>query len=217
VRRLTLVRLYSIIERSRDAGLSLTGGIPTLVIKEVNGSHAANRIMSLFPRSRMIFLVRDGRDVLDSMIDAARPEGWLGGTMGIRPVQGADDERDWIKEVCRRWVAGMDLCANAFEAHDPALRRQVRYEDLLADTAGVLGDLARWIGLPANERRVQTVAGKHSFENLPDWGKGPGKHRRSATPGGWRTGLTPAEQQLAEEIMGDRLAKLGYERASEPA
>ena len=43
---------------------------PQIVIKEPNGSHAADLIAGLFPTSRMIFLLRDGRDVIDSMMDA---------------------------------------------------------------------------------------------------------------------------------------------------
>ncbi len=70
VRRLTLIRLYAVIERAREAGLKLADDPPLMVIKEVNGSHGADLVMSLFPRSKMIFLVRDGRDVLDSLLDA---------------------------------------------------------------------------------------------------------------------------------------------------
>ena len=49
-----------------------------IVIKEPNGSHAADSVMSMFPESRIVFLVRDGRDVIDSLIDAmlARDSWW---------------------------------------------------------------------------------------------------------------------------------------------
>ena len=77
VRRMTLVRLYAAIERARAAGLRVRPDLPLLVIKEVNGSHGADRTMPLFPGARMIFLVRDGRDVLDSLVDANSERGWL--------------------------------------------------------------------------------------------------------------------------------------------
>ena len=58
-----------------------------MVIKEVNGSHGADLVMSLFPRSKMIFLVRDGRDVLDSLLDANKEGGWMTkGTAGAMPL-----------------------------------------------------------------------------------------------------------------------------------
>ena len=49
----------------------------------------------------------------------------------------------------------MNACARAYDAHDPALRIKVRYEDLLAETARQLGELARWLGLPAGAKRVR--------------------------------------------------------------
>ena len=47
-RRFTLVRLHAVIDRARKAGLDISSGLPTVVIKEVNGSHAADLVMSLF-------------------------------------------------------------------------------------------------------------------------------------------------------------------------
>ncbi|HEU4493834.1 MAG TPA: sulfotransferase, partial [Rubrobacteraceae bacterium] len=48
-----------------------------LVIKEPNGSVGAPLLMEAFPESRMILLVRDPRDVVASVLDAAREGGWL--------------------------------------------------------------------------------------------------------------------------------------------
>jgi len=53
-RRLTLVRLYAVIERARAAGFRIPEELPLLVIKEVNGSHGADLVMPLSPRSRML-------------------------------------------------------------------------------------------------------------------------------------------------------------------
>jgi hypothetical protein len=216
VRRLTLARLQAVVERARKAGLGLPRDTPHLVIKEVNGSHAADLVMSLFPRSRMIFLVRDGRDVIDSLLAANSPGGWR----AARGLAGGgfdspEERLEWVREGCRSWTARMNVCDRAYEAHDPALRRRLRYEDLLADTPAVLAELLEWIGLPSGEDRVRAVSERHAFDAVPDSRKGPGKVRRSATPGGWREGLTPEEQAMAHEIMGDRLTELGY--ASGPA
>jgi Sulfotransferase family len=48
-----------------------------LVIKEPNGSIGAPLLMEALPESRMIPLVRDPRDVVASLLDAAREGGWL--------------------------------------------------------------------------------------------------------------------------------------------
>jgi hypothetical protein len=65
--------------------------------------------------------------------------------------------------------------------------------------------------------RMENVAKHHSFETVPDARKGPGRFRRAATPGSWREGLTPEEQEVAREIMASTLAKLGYESSPGPA
>jgi hypothetical protein len=213
VRRLTLVRLHAVIDRARRAGLEVPSDPPLVVIKEVNGSHAADLVMSLFPRSRMILMLRDGRDVIDSLLDANSPDGWRTRTgLGSGGFDSPAERLEWVRESCRSWTARMNVCTSAYDTHDPALRRRVRYEDLLNDTPATLGGLAGWLGLPDDEVRIREIAARHSFAEVPDRKRGPGRARRAATPGQWRESLTPQEAQLAHEIMGQRLAELGYER-----
>jgi hypothetical protein len=217
-RRLTLVRLHAIVEHARRAGLRLPATLPLLVIKEVDDSHAADVVMSLFPRSRMILMVRDGRDVIDSLLDANSPGGWLTRSgWGRGAFESTEQRLEWMAEHCRNWAARMNVCRRAYEAHDPALRRILKYEDLIADTPTSLTDIARWLQLPAGTPRINDIVERHSFAAVPDYGKGPGKFRRSGTRGTWRDGLTPVEQDLVQEIMGRELVKLGYEGNSDPS
>jgi hypothetical protein len=213
VRRLTLIRLAAVVERAREAGLVEPGQTPFLVIKEVNGSHAADLVMSLFPRSRLIFLVRDGRDVIDSILDSDAPGGWRAKRRGRAEVGDRGEKRlALVRQNSRNWEARMNVCARAYDEHEPALRHRLRYEDLLGDTPAVLGELLAWIGLPAADGRVRGIAESHAFAAVPENRKGPGKVRRYASPGRWREALSPEEQRVTEEVMGDRLAELGYER-----
>ncbi len=212
VRRLILVRLFAVIERAREAGLAFPADLPDLVIKEVNGSHGADLVMSLFPRSKLIFLVRDGRDVLDSLLDAGSPKGWMKTRESAKGAFETDEERrQFVRDSALTWVARTNVCIRAYENHDPELRRQIRYEDLLADTEGALQELASWLGLPAGPRRIKNIVKSHSFEAIPEQSKGPGRFRRSASPGAWREGLRLEDKHVAREIMGDRLVELGYE------
>jgi hypothetical protein len=208
-RRLTLVRLHAVVERAREAGLSIPED-PLLVIKEVNGSHAADLIMSLFPRSRMILLARDGRDVLDSLVDASGPEGWLTKVKWRGAAFETPEERlEFVRQKALNWRARMTVCVRAYEGHDAQLRFKVRYEDLLADTEANLTQLTRWLGLPSGPKRMAVIAKEHGFDKAP--AEGAGKPWRAASPGAWRDGLTVAEQETASEIMAPVLAELGYE------
>lgn len=209
---MTLVRLNAVIERALDAGLNLPPDDPLLVIKEVNGSHAADLLMPLFPRSRMILLVRDGRDVLDSLVDANKPGGWLTKLQWRGAAfETAEERREFVRQKALNWRARMTVCVRAYEEHDPELRFKLRYEDLLADTESQLAELARWLGLPFGQRRMAIIAGEHAFASSPERGRGPGGIRRAATPGAWREGLTSEERETANEIMAPILAELGYE------
>lgn len=212
LRRLTLIRLYAVIKRAQEAGLKLADDPPLMVIKEVNGSHGADRVMSLFPRSKMIFLVRDGRDVLDSLLDANTEGGWLTKrTGGEMRYSNEEERRAFVREHCLNWAARTTVCNVAYERHDPELRRKLRYEDLLAETNAELTDLASWLGIPGGPKRMQNIVKSHSFESFPEKQRGPGKIRRAARPGAWREGLSPEDQKVAQEIMGRDLAELGYE------
>jgi hypothetical protein len=211
-RRFTLVRLHAVVERARRTGLEVPAGEPVVVIKEVNGAHAADLVMSLFPRSRLIFMLRDGRDILDSLLDANSPGGWRTRTgLGQGGFESPEERLEFVRETCRNWAARINVCSRAYDAHDPALRRRIRYEELLADTPGMLGDLAEWLGLPHDEARIREIVDQHSFTEVPEKRRGPGKRRRAASPGQWREALTPSERELAQEIMGPNLAELGYE------
>jgi hypothetical protein len=161
----------------------------------------------------MIFLVRDGRDVLDSMVDANRPDGWTSKRQwGRAGFETAEERLDFVRASARNWTARMNACSRAYDEHDPKLRTRIRYEDLLFDTANRLGELEGSLGLPSGPKRMESIAAQHAFEAVPKRRRGPGKLRRSAIPGGWREGLAPEEQDMANEIMGDTLVALGYER-----
>ena len=95
------------------------------MIKEVNGSHAADLVMSLFPRSKMIFLLWDGRDIVDSLLDANSKHGWLTSTgLGKGGFETAEERLECVRDTCRNWAARMNVCAHAYERHDPALRQE---------------------------------------------------------------------------------------------
>jgi Sulfotransferase family len=204
VRRLALVRFHGLIERTAEHHEVAE---PRVILKEVAGAHAADLIMSLFPRSRLVFLLRDGRDVVDSQVDANRADGWLPTAAGYA----SDEERlEFVRERARSWVGDVATIQRAFAAHPQELRYEVRYEDLLADTSTTLGALVEWLGFRRGPHWLERTVESNSFARVPPDRKGPGKFLRAASPGLWRESLSPAEQEVLHEVMGDKLAELGY-------
>jgi len=70
-----------------------------IIIKEPE-SHAADLLMEFLPNSRMIFLLRDGRDVVDSWIDSHRPDSW---EPSRKPLITPKMRLIKIREYSQRW------------------------------------------------------------------------------------------------------------------
>ncbi len=184
-------------------------GRAPVVLKEPNGSQAAPLLCSLLPLSRLLVVWRDGRDVVDSQHDASRTGSWMdvvGGGRDLDPAQ----RSSYLAERAVRWVARTRAVRAAYQAHAPALRLAVRYEDLLEDPAAGLQQITGWLGVtPA--RPVQEVVDRFSFAGLDPAVRGERKFARAATPGLWRTSFSATEQELLNGIMGEQLRALGYQ------
>ncbi len=181
-----------------------------VVIKEPNGSYGAELLLSLLPGSRMIFLLRDPRDVIDSFLDAMTPGGWLADKPYMRTLATADDRLHFARTEARSWLERTLAVRRAYDAHPPERRYRLRYEDLRADTESALSSLCEWMGSPRSARELHAAAKSNSFEAIPAADRGRGKVRRSATPGLWRERLSAAEQAAIEEIAGPTINELGY-------
>jgi hypothetical protein len=173
------------------------------VIKEPHGSQAAEVLMSLFPRSRMIFLLRDGRDVVDSMLDAVRPDGWL---IGLLNGFQAMERSSALRAQAYLWRWRTEAVQSAFETHPEELRMLVRYEDLRKDPATVIDAIADWLDL--DPRPMLELAARTTADQVRDHSRGA--FIRSAAPSLWRAHLSAAERAEVNGILRETLLKLGY-------
>lgn len=186
------------------------GGRPghdRLVIKEPHGSEAADLLCALTPESRLLVLVRDGRDVVDSALDALRPGSWASGLAVVADEPAA--RLRFVGEFARLWVERMTVVRRAQEAHDPGRQLLIRYEDLLADTQAHLQRILEWLRLPVPVDLPSQVD-RLSFANMQPDKRGEGKFARAASPGLWRTRLTTEEQGVATNLMRPMLEELRY-------
>jgi hypothetical protein len=180
---------------------------PLVIVKEP-GSHIADLLMSLFPRSRMIFLLRDGRDVVDSWLDAHRPGAWALDE-GAYPVahEGREALIRWQASV---WSYRTGVVLRAYRAHHREGRVLVRYEDLLRNPAGELERVCGRFGVSVADARLREIAQAHDYDRVPSEEKGTSKEIRAAEPGAWQRHMTAAEQRAMYEVMGERLVEVGY-------
>jgi hypothetical protein len=186
------------------------GATEYLVIKEPNGSVGAQLLMEALPESRMILLVRDPRDVVASVLDAAREGGWLyesrEGRTGARRSRLDRRPNSYVRERARVYRRGVESARRAYDNHKGP-KVLVRYEDLRADTLGEMGRLYSVLGIPVDEEELRRAVDEHSWENVPEGEKGRGKFYRRGTPGSWREDLTPGQVEVVEKATASLLER----------
>lgn len=193
--------------QARDRAREQAIDDPTVIVKEP-GSHAADIIMSMFPRAGLIFLLRDGRDVVDSWLDAYKSGSWAleEGAYSV----GAQDRTAFIRWQSSVWAYRTEVVQRVYDAHPDARKVLVHYEEVRKDPAAALLRICDRFGIGAGADEVAEAANRHAFVRAPGQHKGPGKAMRFAEPGRWKLNMNRDEIDAMLEIMGPKLEELGY-------
>jgi hypothetical protein len=168
-------------------------------------SHVIDRVALAFPEARFVHIVRDGRDVVCSLLE----EGWFNADRS-----GRDDFDFPYGREARFWVEPSRMeefpevsdtrrAAWAWRRYVSAVRAsrgrvlELRYERMVTDSAGTAAELARFLDAP-EEPLARGLRGAHS-ESI-------GRHRTDLSA-----------EQLTEVLdeSGELLEELGYPRARE--
>ncbi len=159
--------------------------------------HNIGYLARLFPESKFIHLIRDGRDVTLSYLDVA----WNSDQLGHHALA-------WKRAVRAGRIAGRRLGPDRYQ--------EVRYEELIDQPEQTLRALSCFIHLPYDpvmlryfERADELVAPMAHPEARQGLYKPPTKGVRD-----WRQQMSDQDIQLFEALAGDLLDHLGYERSS---
>lgn len=158
------------------------------------------QIHRLWPQARFVHIIRDPRDVCLSMLDWRSGERTAGqyGTWDMDPV--VSTALYWRYSVGCGREAGAQL--------GPELYHEVRYEDLVRDTAAELGRICGFLALPNDARMLAFHEGRTRRK--------PGRSSKAQwlppTAGlrDWRSQLPEEETARIELAVGGLLATLGY-------
>ena len=182
---------------------------PLVAVKDPGAAGVAELISELFPSSRMLFIQRDGRDVVDSWLDAYRKGAWgmTEGTYSLAP----EGRLAFVRWQASVWLYRTEACERAFRRHAAGRRVKVRYEDLRADPVRELARVSLKLGISTTTERVREIVKENSFDEVPRSRRGPGQRIRSAAPGAWRQNLNAEERAAMNQIIGPKLRELGYE------
>jgi hypothetical protein len=177
-----------------------------LIIKEPNGSIGAPLLMEALPESRMIFLIRDPRDVVASSMDARGEGSWLSERREAQRRTSKPDRNPnvYVRMRANSYVQQIEKTGQAYRAH-AGRKVMVRYEDLRADTLETMKRIYSALEIPVEMTELARSVEKNSWENIPEEEKGQGKKRRKAKPGGWREDLTARQVEIVEDITAPLL------------
>lgn len=156
---------------------------------------------TLFPRSRFIHIVRDGRDTTLSAL------GWATDTKG--PGKWGLWKEDPVGTCALWWRWQVGTGDRDGRALPYCLYRSLRYEDLVSNPESELRGIARTLALPYSDDMVNYHIGKVRKQSglsaksawLP-----PVQGLRD-----WRQDMSPEDASVFESIAGDLLTRFDYE------
>jgi len=180
-----------------------------IIIKEPSSLLDASDILSSStPKSKIIILVRDGRDVIDSLLNARQNLGWL--VKKKENLLPNSQRPTFIKHRSRFWTHQMKILMNTFETKSDKNCVLIKYEDLLNNTKPILTKLYNFLNIEITDNEIDSLIKKFNFQSIPNENKGKGQFTRSASPGDWEKNFSNGEIDVMQAIMGETLKKLGY-------
>ena len=152
-------------------------------------------LWSLFPESKFIHLVRDGRDVLLSQQNIS----WLSNS---------------VPRLAEDWRWKTTVCDKVGSVLGPEYFLELKYEDLIRDTEGTLRTICGFLGEPfaaemlSHDETAESVVPADSLR----WHKNSVRRPDPEKLFAWRHKLSRADQIIFEQVAGSALELFGYER-----
>jgi hypothetical protein len=178
---------------------------PLVYFAEKHFSDAYPRLMrELYPAARELFLVRDFRDMVASMLAYNARKGR--GDFGRERVE---SDEAWLAYLRQNFLV---LRAAWRDRGEPG--SLIRYEDLVRDPASTLPPLLSLVGLEASPETVSSMIAAGDAPELRG-------HGTSGSPsdsiGRWRRDMSPELRAAVEETFGNLFQEFGYEADAQAA
>jgi hypothetical protein len=168
--------------------------------KSPNNVFFFQHLHHIFPQSPLIQVIRDGRDVVCSLLTM----NWVDPRTG-KPIEYTRD----AGKAAQYWASAVQSGRKVRENGSAALYAELRYEDIVTRPEPTLKGLFASVGEPWDpavldfHNRERNLAGESSAEQVS-------KPLYSASVGRWEKNLDPAGKKAVKEVAGDLLIELGY-------
>ena len=159
----------------------------------------------LFPNSKFVHIVRDGRD--------AAMSAWFHNRRLSDEWDETIDLLAFIRASADVWTGDLAR-AQEFAEHAPSRYHRVRYEDLSTCPSSTLHSVLEFLGAGTDEAVIEACIERASFESVSG-GRRAGQEDRSSffrkgTTGDWRNHFSPEAEAAFNAIGGEWLDRLGY-------
>ncbi|MEM7230550.1 MAG: sulfotransferase [Planctomycetota bacterium] len=170
---------------------------------------------ALFPTARFVHIIRDGRDVTASLMFRNRGERWGHlETPGWKQLLADFPKKNHIR-CAHQWCDAVSLARNEGAALGDGRYFEVRYESLLENPLPTLEGVFTFLGLElddstrefATKIQNETAGSYHAKKQVRHYVE---NHERRV--GRYLENLDEDQLREVEEVCGDLLHELGYER-----
>lgn len=162
----------------------------------------ARALLSLYPKARIVHIIRDPRAVL-----ASQKNRWRLRRLGARHLPIREVARNWVNyhpiTMTRLWIKATQEALGLQEDERVML---TRFEDLAGDPEGVSRRICEFIG----------VQFERSMIDIPRWGSSNLQHSSSEkgisrqVVEEWRQALPAAHALMCEKMAAPLMERLGY-------
>lgn len=172
------------------------------LLGKITGWPRIGLLQEIFPDAKFIHIVRDGRAVVNSLLNVdwwsgwQGPEAWRWGT--LTPTQREQWEtygQSFVALASIEWNILMDAMQQARPLVPAENFLEIRYEDFCDDTVGMTKDVMDFCELSWSTELANAV-GTYKIRN---------------TNYKWQKDLSPAQQAIMNDIMGPFLQAYNYE------
>ncbi len=191
---------------------------------------AVRQMHAIYPDARLIYIVRDGRDVLISerfrnFVEESRfltaEDRRILADLRADPTPFSDGRRSifteaFIRNIARRWVDDLtEIESEACRLYGEAFFT-LRYEDLLARPFDEMSRLWHFLGVEAPAALESAVRAEMASNPDEEWQERRNQDIASFLPkgqaGNWQRLFTERDKSLFKEIAGEVLVRWGYEK-----
>ena len=158
------------------------------------------QLRDLFPDSPFVHVLRDGRDVVSSLLNMDWRDSFG------RPLEITQD----ASAAARAWVAHVEAARDAAKT-DPDLFHEIRYEDIVCRQRQTLGTLLDFVDEPWSDSELRFFESRSIFSGQQESSAGQvSRPLYTQSIGRWRSTLTARQKRELKHVANDWLVGLGY-------